>query len=100
ELLHTVGASDRYVAGQFQRHALLGGIKGGIIGFALAALTVLLLRLPVSGAPSGQGISVILPDLALSAGDWLLLCLVPALAALIAMFTARFTVLRKLSNMV
>jgi cell division transport system permease protein len=32
EVLHYVGATDGFVAGQFQRHFLLLGLKGGVIG--------------------------------------------------------------------
>ena len=45
EVLHLIGAKDGFIAGQFQRHFLLLGIKGGAIGggpamalFALAGL--------------------------------------------------------------
>jgi cell division transport system permease protein len=45
EVLHFVGAKDSFIAGQFQRHFLLLGLKGGAIGgiaamalFALASL--------------------------------------------------------------
>ena len=32
EVLHYVGATDGFIAGQFQRHFLLLGFKGGAIG--------------------------------------------------------------------
>ena len=32
EVLHFIGARDRYIAGQFQRHFLWLGLKGGAIG--------------------------------------------------------------------
>jgi len=45
EVLHFVGAKDAFIAGQFQRHFLLLGLKGGAIGglgamalFAIAGL--------------------------------------------------------------
>ena len=45
EVLHLIGAKDGFIAGEFQRHFLLLGIKGGAIGggaamalFALAGL--------------------------------------------------------------
>jgi len=45
EVLHLIGAKDSFIAGQFQRHFLLLGLKGGLIGggsalalFALAEL--------------------------------------------------------------
>jgi len=45
EVLHFFGAKDSYIAGQFQRHFLVLGLKGGMLGgggalllFALAGL--------------------------------------------------------------
>jgi cell division transport system permease protein len=47
EVLHFIGARDRYVARQFQRHFLVLGLKGGALGggaamalFAIAQVTV------------------------------------------------------------
>ena len=36
EVLHLIGAKDAFIAGEFQRHFLLLGIKGGAIGGGLA----------------------------------------------------------------
>ena len=38
EVLHFVGASDRYIASHFQRHFLRLGLEGGVIGGGLAML--------------------------------------------------------------
>ena len=38
EVLHFVGARDGFVAGEFQRHFLMLGLKGGVIGGAAALL--------------------------------------------------------------
>lgn len=38
EVLHFVGAGDRYIAGRFQRHFLRLGLEGGLIGGGLAML--------------------------------------------------------------
>jgi cell division transport system permease protein len=46
EVLHYVGAQDRFIAGQFQRHFLWLGLKGGAIGGA-AAILVFALIAPV-----------------------------------------------------
>src|SRR6516165_10555896 len=42
EVLHYVGATDSFIAGQFQRHFLLLGLKGGAIGGGLALLILTL----------------------------------------------------------
>jgi len=38
EVLHFIGAPDKFIAGHFQRHFLVLGLKGGVIGGAAALL--------------------------------------------------------------
>lgn len=94
ELLHLVGAQDSYVASQFQAHALRLALRGGVLGLLMAVLTVLLVANLL-----GQGDVVALPDLSLLPIEWSLLPLLPLVVALIAMVTARLTVLRTLGRM-
>lgn len=93
DLLHLIGAQDSYVARQFENHALLLGLRGGVIGLLLAVLTVLLIGYLLERSQSG-----ILPALALSFWEWLILISLPLVTAAIAMVTARFTVLHNLSR--
>lgn len=94
ELLHMMGAQDRYIAREFQRHAFRLGLRGGIAGYLLAVLVLLGL-----GWLSGQGELGFLPEVRLEWADWALMALLPPLAALVAMWTARRTVLRTLVRM-
>jgi len=94
ELLHLVGAQDSYVASQFQAHALRLALRGGVLGLLMAVLTVLLVANLL-----GQSDAVALPDLSLLPIEWSLLPLLPLVVALIAMVTARLTVLRTLGRM-
>jgi cell division transport system permease protein len=94
ELLHLIGAHDAYVARQFQRHALRLGLTGGLIGLALAAATLGALARWV-----GQETGAIVPELTLSQRQWLSLIAVPLAATLVAMLTARITVLRTLARL-
>jgi cell division transport system permease protein len=48
EVLHFCGAEDRFIAGEFQRHFLLLGAKGGAIGGGLAMLLFAALDLAFS----------------------------------------------------
>lgn len=93
ELLHIMGASDGYITKQFQRHALILALKGGLAGALAGALAMM-----ITGWVSGEMGAAILPDFTLSGGQIALLCLTPLLAAAIATTTARFTVLRVLST--
>jgi cell division transport system permease protein len=40
EVLHFIGAKDRFIAGQFQGHFLLLGLQGGVIGGGAALLVL------------------------------------------------------------
>ena len=93
ELLHLIGAQDSYIARQFQTHAMKLGFKGGILGFAAALATIYAAGLLLSG--SGR---VLLPNFELGLREWILLGLLPLLATLVAMLTARWTVLRTLAR--
>jgi len=94
EIAHQVGARDVYIARQIQRHALGLGLFGGFIGVALAALTWWGLGLLVSFAE--------VPFLPAMAPDWTMwlwyALLIPA-AGLLAMLSARRTVLATLRRM-
>ena len=94
ELLHVMGAQDDYVARQFESQALALCVKGGIIGFALATLTLLAI-----GALVGRLGSQLLPPVDLSLGQWLVLAALPLVVALIGMLTARVIVLRALARL-
>jgi cell division transport system permease protein len=91
DIVHLIGATDGYIAGQFQAHALRLGLVGGVGGLALAGLTLVLLAALLSGV--GEAL---LPPLSLALWQWILLAALPLLAALLAMATARWTVLRSL----
>lgn len=93
ELLHLIGAQDSYVARQFQTHAMKLGFKGGILGFAAAIATVYGAGLLLSD--SGR---VLLPEFTFGPRAWIALCALPLLATLVAMLTARWTVLRTLAR--
>lgn len=94
ELLHLMGAQDDYVARQFQVHAFWLGLKGGLIGLGLTVVTLLVL-----GYLGRQVDTTMLPSMSLSVLQWVGLVVIPAVAALISMLTARFTVLRTLARM-
>ncbi len=94
ELLHMIGARDGYVASQFQMHSLWLGLKGGLIGLALAVATLMVL-----GYLGRQIEAALMPPLTLSAAQWAALASLAAFAALISMVATRITVMRALSRM-
>ena len=97
EVLHFVGAKNRYIAGQFQRHFLLVGLKGAIIGggaaIALFLFVPLLGRLPETDSAPAGGAFPFGPTLEPSgyAGILGLLVLVAAVTALTSRWTVRQT---------
>jgi cell division transport system permease protein len=91
EILHLVGAHDGYIARQFQRHAFSRGLIGGILGTLIAAAIFLAAERWLPGLESRA--------LALRPLQWLIVALLPLAGALLAMATARYTVLRSLRRM-
>jgi cell division transport system permease protein len=93
ELLHLIGAEDRYVARQFQAHALRHALRGGTGGLIAAAA-----MLYAASTAVPESVAGILPDLALTGLQWAALIVLPLAAAVIATMTARLTVLRALAK--
>jgi cell division transport system permease protein len=93
EVLHLVGARDRWIAARVQGHALSLALRGGLLGLALAALTLFALwRL-------GEGVfGALLPTVSLAPAQWGMLIGLAPVGALIAMLTARLTVLGALAR--
>ncbi len=61
-VLHIVGAEDGFIAREFQRHFLLLGLRGGLIGAAAAALlfaTLSFVVVPAIGGADGQQVSAL-----------------------------------------
>ena len=53
EVLHLIGAKDNFIAGQFQRHFLQLGLKGGLIGGGSAIAAVCARRARADGSAAG-----------------------------------------------
>jgi len=94
EILHLIGAQDSYVAGQFASRAFSLGLRGGFFGLLLAVPTLLGI-----GYLAQQMDSSLLPDLTLGFVHWSALAGLPLVVSLIAMVTARMTVMKTLSRM-
>jgi len=95
EVLHLTGAQDSYIAKQFAGRAWAMGFKGGLIGLALAALTLFILSYVAERLQAGM-----LPELSLPIAGWVSLAVLPLAAGLVAGLTARFTVMRTLRRMI
>ncbi len=94
EVLHLIGATDDYVAQEFQRQAFRISLSGSAAGTVLAILTLFLL-----GKLAANLDTALMPSLSLQTWQTVLLWSVPLLACLIATMTARRTVLGALRRM-
>jgi len=99
EVLHLTGARDGYIARQFEWHALRLGVRGGIAGLVLAVLTLAGIATAATQVGALDDAVQVLPALSAPAIEWVLLLLLPFAAGLVAMLTARITVLRALKRL-
>ncbi len=93
-LLRYMGAQDGYLARQFERYALHSGLRGGLIGFFAAMLTVLGVLYSIQNLEMTNSIR-----LGLRPVDWIFLACVPVIAALLCTLMARMTALWSLGRM-
>jgi cell division transport system permease protein len=98
EVVHLIGAPDRYIARQFQAQALKLGFLGGVVGLGFGAATVLGIGrvIAYSLGAANPGLTF---DFRLLPWQWIVLGALPLIVALLAMFTARRTVMHSLAKM-
>lgn len=94
ELLHLMGARDGYVAKRFQSYVLIAALPASVIAGALAIATIMAIS-AVSQAPSElAGSALRFGELGgFRARDWLIICAVPLVFALVTLVTARLAAL-------
>ena len=93
-LLHLIGAHDRYIARQFERQALWLSLQGAIVGIACAIGTVFGVAHLAGRVELEPATGAIFTPV-----QWGIFACVPVVAAAVALFTARITVLRTLRRM-
>ncbi|MEZ5829357.1 MAG: ABC transporter permease [Hyphomicrobiales bacterium] len=102
EVLHFVGANERFISGEFERHFLGLGVRAGLVGALAAAIAFLLL--PVIMHLMGGGIVTeaetrrLVGSGELDIGGYLLLVLVVVVVAGLCMITSRLGVIRVLKS--
>lgn len=94
EIVHLLGGTDRQIARVFQLSVGIDAAVGGVAGFAVGLAIVLFLGNRFSGLGAG-----LIEGGALGWIDWTSLVLVPIAGLLLAVATARLTVLRALRRM-
>ena len=102
EVLHFVGATDRFIAREFERNFLSIGIRAGLVGAAFAALVFLamptVMELVGGGTMSLAEVKRVIGSGSLDAAGFLLLGIVVIVVAALCMLTSRFGVYRILSH--
>lgn len=94
DLLHQIGATDSYIATQFQRQAFRLATEGAAAGLGLALATMAIIALLRRQFDSG-----LLPGVHLTPVEWVVVVATPILAGVIAMGASRVTVLRALREL-
>lgn len=94
DLLRLMGASDRYVARQFELHALTTALRGAALGFAAGVLAFL--AVVELARRFGGGIG---QEVALRPVHWVLLATVPVVMVLLVTLSARTAAFRGLARL-
>jgi len=99
EVLHYVGATDAFIADQFQRHFLALGFKGGAIGGGAAILLFAIVEAAnswLAGTAGGDEIAALFGNLTIGVSGYMAILLQVVFMALVTAFASRQTVNRTL----
>ena len=94
EIVHLLGGTDGQIAQLFQRAVLVDSILGGVAGLVLGLAAVLALGYQFAALDSGMIASAGLDWI-----DWIVIALIPVCGVVLAVATARFTVLAAVRKM-
>ena len=101
DVLHLVGAEDRFIAREFQRHFLRLGLRGAAIGCALAVAFFLvagLLSGRISGAPGGESVEALFGRFALPGTGYVSVLAIGLVVGAVCAVVSRRTVYRTLEG--
>jgi len=101
EVLHYVGATDSFVARQFQHHFLLLGFKGGALGGGAAIVLfgcVEAARAWLAGTPGGDEAAALFGSLSIGVDGYLAILGQIVVMAVVTALVSRFTVSRTLAT--
>ncbi|MBO0763727.1 MAG: ABC transporter permease [Hyphomicrobiaceae bacterium] len=102
EVLHFVGATDRFIAREFERHFLRLGVRAGVVGAVVAVLVFLtfpaMMELLGGGAAAVAELRRLVGVTSLDLWGYLLLAIVVMVIAGLCMVTSRIGVFRILNS--
>lgn len=99
DVLHLVGAEDRYIAREFQRHFLRLGLRGGLIGGSLAVLFyagVGLLSGRLGSGPGAEQIEALFGRFSLPLSGYVYVMMIGIVVSIVTAIVSRVTVFRTL----
>ncbi len=98
-VLHLVGAEDRFIADEFQRHFLMMGLRGGLIGGGLAILSFAVagtLSSRWNATPQGEQIEALFGTFGLGLRGYGAVIVIAVIVAALTAIVTRLTVYRNL----
>ena len=101
EVLHFIGAKNSFIAGHFQRHFLLLGLKGGAIGGGCAIVLLGLAELAGAwwaGRPGGGQVAALFGTFSIGLAGYVAVLAQIVVIALVTAITSRYTVDRTLDT--
>ena len=101
EVLHLIGAKDSFIAGHFQRHFLLLGLEGGLIGGGSAIALFALAELAsdrLAGTAGGDQFTALFGSSSIGALGYLAVLAQVGLIAFVTAATSRYTVNRTIER--
>jgi cell division transport system permease protein len=102
DVLHFVGAEDRFIAGQFQRHFLRLGLRGGMVGGGAAILVFIIAGLVSQrwlATPSGDQIEALFGSFSLGPKGYAAILVIAAAIAMLTGMMSRSIVFRHLRGL-
>ena len=94
EIVHLLGGTDRQIARIFERSVGLDATLGGAVGLAFGLVVILLLGQQFTALGSGM-----MAGAGLAWYHWIIIAMIPIAAVLLAILTARLTVLTALRRL-
>lgn len=94
DVLHFVGATDRFIAQEFQRHFLLTGLKGGLAGSLSAMLIFFLVGIAdrTGETPYGAQVDALIGNVSVGAGGYFGAVATVFVVAVLTALTSRIAV--------
>jgi cell division transport system permease protein len=100
EVMHYVGATDSFIAMQFQHHFLMLGFKGGALGGGAAMLLfgcIEAARAWLNGTPGGDEAAALFGSLSIGVNGYLAILAQIVVMAVVTALVSRYTVSRTLA---